>query len=305
MEKLKGAEMPTSIVDRTLIETWLTSTEEGKRLSPEEGRVFMEVAIAHNLNPFCRELHARIQLEDGVRKLILLTGFEVYLSRAAKSGFLDGYSSRLEGEGESLKAVVEIHRKDWTCPYIGEAYFSEVAQRDDKGELLPFWKRSGKYMLRKVCLSQSFRLAFPEVLGGLPYEGAEMPQEKGKEVRVAGKTDNSLEKAHGAEMDSRDTEATLAERIKLLALQNQSLLKPHHVTWIIEQLNQPKSIRQLEGLKAHVERAIEDAKAIPAKATGPEQRAIRRIPPARLRPSRVGSSTVSNDKAAGAEGIVF
>jgi len=272
METTKGATTPAKVVDRALIESWLTNTEEGRKLSPEEGAVLAEVAIEHNLNPFSRELHARIQFEDGVRKLILITGFEVYLKRAAESGLLDGFSTHVEGEGESLKAIAEIHRKDWSCPYIGEAYFSEVAQRDDSGELLPFWKHSGRYMLRKVCLSQSFRLAFPEVLSGLPYEGSEIPPERKTEAQASANHKAVPQAKTGNAEAASVTVAELTESIKTLALTNQANLKPHHVSWIIEQLGQPKSLRQLEGLKAHVEQAIEEGKAGPPAKEARETR---------------------------------
>jgi hypothetical protein len=59
METTEGAATRSKIVDRVLIETWLANTEEGKHLSLDEGKIFTEVAIEHNLNPFSRELHAR------------------------------------------------------------------------------------------------------------------------------------------------------------------------------------------------------------------------------------------------------
>ena len=300
----KGVSAEAKTVDRELIETWLTNTEEGRRLGPEEATVFTEVAIAHNLNPFRRELHARIQIDGGVRKLVLITGFEVYLRRAAESGLLDGYSTHVEGEGEELKAVAEIHRKDWSCPYLGEAYFSEAAQRDEQGELLSFWKRSGRYMLRKVCLAQSFRLAFPEVLGGLPYEGSEVPQETSADAQTSAKPRTPPEAKAGEAEPSGNTVSELVESIKRLALGNQANLKPHHVSWIIGQLNEPKSVRQLEGLKAHVERAIDEATATPPTAEARGQGNVRRIP-SRLRPSRTTQSSGSRDQAAGAEGLIF
>jgi len=301
----KGVSTESKSVDRELIASWLTNTEEGRRLGPEEAKVFTEVAVAHNLNPFRRELHARSQIEEGVRKLVLITGFEVYLRRAAESGLLDGFSTHFEGEGESLKAVAEIHRKDWSCPYIGEAYFSEVAQRDEKGELLPFWKRSGRYMLRKVCLAQSFRLAFPEVLGGLPYEGAEVPQEKNTDAQASPKPHMPPEAEAGkAEPASSPTVSDLVESIKSLTLANQVNLKPHHVSWIIEQLNEPKSVRQLEGLKAHVERTIEEAKATPSTKEARGQGNVRHIP-SRQRPSKTTQGLGPRDQAAGDEGLIF
>jgi hypothetical protein len=311
METTKKAAEQSGTVDRALVETWLKVTEEGKKLTHEEGETFIAVAVAHNLNPFSRELHASIQFDNGARKIVLITGFEVYLKRAAESGLLDGYSARLEGEGDNLKAITEIHRKDWKSPFIGEAYFSEVAQKDEQGELLPFWKRSGRYMLRKVCLSQSFRLAFPEVLAGLPYEGSEVPGMKPEAQTPARPEAAKPTSQPGLAGSPRSPEKSadgaiqgLLEEIKTLALANQGILKPHHLSWIIEQLGQPKSERQLQGLRTHVEKAIAEAKAAPVVQT-PQARGVVRHLPTRQRPRGQGTPPNSGNTAAGAEGLIF
>lgn len=301
----------SGVVDRALVETWLKVTEEGKRLTSEEGEEFIAVAVGHNLDPFKRELHARIQYENGVRKIMLITGFEVYLKRAAESGLLDGYSTRLEGEGDSLKAVAEIHRKDWSCPFVGEAYFSEVAQKDGQGELLPFWKRSGRYMLRKVCLSQSFRLAFPEVLAGLPYEGSEVPGEKPEASPSVSAQDDakpSEKPSASAFPKSPDKRVggplgSLVEEIKTLVLANQGSLEPQHVSWVIGQLNQPKSERQLKGLLVHVQRSIGEVKAPVSAAKPIRQGVVRRFPTASR--NQGNDTGPAHDKAAGAEDMIF
>jgi phage recombination protein Bet len=311
MQTAKNAEAQSGTVDRALVETWLKVTEEGKKLTPDESETFIAVAVAHNLNPFCRELHASIQYDNGARKMMLITGFEVYLKRAAESGLLDGYSARLEGEGDNLKAITEIHRKDWKSPFIGEAYFTEVAQKDEKGELTSFWKRSGRYMLRKVCLSQSFRLAFPEVLAGLPYEGSEVPSGKAEaklsvrpEAAKPASQPFSSSSPRAADKRADDAIGGLVDEIKALALANQGILKPHHLSWIIEQLGQPKSVRQLEGLKVHVEKAVAEAKAAPA-AQNPQGQGVIRHLPTRLRPRGQSTPPNSGNTAAGAEGLIF
>ena len=38
-----------------------------------------------------------------------------------------------------------------------------------------FWSKHPRLMPKKVCISQAFRLAFPDELGGLPYDAAELP----------------------------------------------------------------------------------------------------------------------------------
>ena len=39
-----------------------------------------------------------------------------------------------------------------------------------------FWTKQPRLMLKKVCISQAFRLAFPDELGGLPYDASELPE---------------------------------------------------------------------------------------------------------------------------------
>jgi hypothetical protein len=308
METIENASTNSSTVDRALIETWLHTSEEGKKLTSEESEYFLAVAITHNLNPFKRELYARIQYENGERKYSLVTGFEVYLKRAAETGKLDGYSTRIEGDGEDLKAVAEIYRKDWSHPFIGEAYFIEVAQKNDQGILTPFWNRSKRYMLRKVCLSQSFRLAFPEILAGLPYEASELPysEKNSSENQSQGKSTDAKAKTAN-ENKERTKEISLQElisEIRALVIDNRSILSDDHASWIMSQLNQPKTQPQLAGLLKHVRNAIAEAKTTLQGKQSPQQSSVRRFPGVGRSPS-TDSTKTTKPMAAGAEGVTF
>jgi hypothetical protein len=68
-----------------------------------------------------------------------------------------------------MKAVVTVHRKDWSHPFTHEAYKVEVAQNT------PIWTKMPRFMLKKVAIGQAFRLAFPEQMGGMPYMEEELP----------------------------------------------------------------------------------------------------------------------------------
>jgi hypothetical protein len=105
----------------------------------------------------------------------VIVGYEVYLKRAERTGRLDGWSSRIEGSSNDMKAIVTIHRKDWAEPLEHEAFFEEAAQLKKDGALTAFWIKQPRLMLKKVCISQAFRLCFPDELGGLPYDAAELP----------------------------------------------------------------------------------------------------------------------------------
>ena len=49
--------------------------------------------------------------EGEYRRMSIVVGYEVYLKRAERTGKLDGWSTRIEGEGENMKAIVEIHQE--------------------------------------------------------------------------------------------------------------------------------------------------------------------------------------------------
>lgn len=70
-----------------------------------------------------------------------------------------------------MKAVVEIHRKDWATPFRHEVPWLEAAQYSREGKLTAFWRRLPQFQLKKSAISQGFRLAFPDDLGGLPDNG--------------------------------------------------------------------------------------------------------------------------------------
>src|SRR5215210_1725659 len=107
----------------------------------------IEVARAFNLNPFKREVH--FPAYNGELKIIV--GYEVYLKRAEATGKLDGWNVEIQGVGADMKAVVTVHRKDWSHPFTHEAYKSEVAQSS------PIWQKMPRFMLKKVAIGQAFR----------------------------------------------------------------------------------------------------------------------------------------------------
>lgn len=162
--------------------------------------MFMNIAKSYGLNPFKREVHwVKYQNNPGQ----IIVGYETYLKRAERTGLLDGWKCWIEGEGSSAKAVIEIHRKDQAQPFVWEVYREEF----DKGQSV--WKQMWRFMLKKVAISQGFRLAFPEEMGGMPY----IPEE------INGRTSEELPKTEileptpedVAEMDRYAKEITTLE----------------------------------------------------------------------------------------------
>lgn len=136
----------------------------GNKLPDHQRKQFLEICRAFALNPFKREIYAVPYGND----FNIIVGFEVYLKRAERSGKLSGWKVWTEGEGNQIKAVIEIHRRDFDFPFTHEVYLSEYST----GKAM--WAKSPKTMIKKVAMSQGFRLCFPDELGGLPYTDEEM-----------------------------------------------------------------------------------------------------------------------------------
>ena len=147
-----------------------------KSLSDAEIQQFIQTALAGNLDPFKREIYIAVYGEGDNRKISILTGYQVYLKRAERTGKLDGWGARIDGNGNQMKAIVEIFRKDWSHSFIHEVYWEEAVQKKKSGEPTQFWAKQPRFQLRKVAMAQAFRLVFPDELGGLPYEAAELPE---------------------------------------------------------------------------------------------------------------------------------
>jgi len=162
------------IAKQTILD-YLAAVGLASELTQSETLQFVSVCQAFGLNPFKREVYATVYGEGSSRRFSVIVGFETYLKRGERTGRLDGWSSRIEGEGPSMKAVVEIHRKDWSQPLIHEAFFVEAVQKKKDGTPTSFWQKMPRLMLKKVGVSQAFRMAFADELGGLPYDASELP----------------------------------------------------------------------------------------------------------------------------------
>lgn len=160
------------------------SIEDVKRFiapnaTDKELYMFMGIAKSYNLNPFKREIHF---IKYGSSPGQTVVGYETYIKRAEKTGFLDGW----ECTTDEKKAYVTIYRKDRAKPFKWEVDFSEF----NTGQST--WKKMPKFMLKKVAIAQAFRLCFPEDLGGLPY----MPEE------ITGGTSEELPKEEEKLLDA-------------------------------------------------------------------------------------------------------
>lgn len=143
-----------------------------KEATDQELTLGLQIAKTCGLNPIKREVYF---IKYGNNPMMVVTGYEVYLKRAEASGQYDGMELTSEGniKDGSLKAMIKVYRKDWTRPLVHEVYYSEYVQSKSDGTPNKFWKEKPVTMIKKVAISQGFRMAFPEQLQGLPYTSDE------------------------------------------------------------------------------------------------------------------------------------
>jgi len=157
------------------VETLTIALDEAKKMfcptaSDKEMQLFGAICQRYNLDPYKREVYI---VKYAEAPATILVGYEVYLKRAERSGHWDGFEVITEGEGNNLKAIVKVFRKDWNHPLIHEAYYSEYVQygkkKDGTKYVNKFWNEKPRTMIKKVAISQAFRMAFPDELGEMPY----------------------------------------------------------------------------------------------------------------------------------------
>lgn len=158
-----------------------------QKLTEPERVQFVEIAQAYQLNPFKREIYCNTYGQGQNRTTSIITGYEVYIKRAERTGQLNGWHVEIDGnvKDNTLRAVITIYRKDWDKPFIHEVYFEEVCQKTKDGRLNSIWAKMPRFMTKKVAIAQGFRLCFSDELGGMPYTADELPQEVEKaEVKL-------------------------------------------------------------------------------------------------------------------------
>lgn len=164
--------------DKVLIE-YLDVMGISPKLEEKEKIQFLNIAKTFGLNPFKREIFCTVYGSGEYKQLSIITGYEVYIKRAERSGQLDGWNAVTTGSVEinDLKAIVTIYRKDRKHPFVWEVFYNECVQRKKDGTVTQFWQKAN-FMTKKVAISQAFRLCFSDELGGMPYTSDEMPQQE-------------------------------------------------------------------------------------------------------------------------------
>ncbi len=167
-----------SVNDKVLIE-YLDVMGISPKLEEKEKIQFLNIAKTFGLNPFKREIFCTVYGSGEYKQLSIITGYEVYIKRAERSGQLDGWHATTTGSvaNNDLKATITIYRKDRQHPFVWEVFYDECVQKTKAGVVTKFWEKAN-FMTKKVGISQAFRLCFSDELGGMPYTSDEMPNEE-------------------------------------------------------------------------------------------------------------------------------
>jgi phage recombination protein Bet len=172
-ELVKRAEEAGSIaLNPKTVKAYLSQTA-----TEQEIALFLNQCAMFGLNPFKREIYL---IKYGSQPATFVVGYEVYLKRADRSEKWNGLESGTSGEGKDLKAWAKVYRKDWTAPLYHEVYLEEYVQKKADGSPTRFWSEKPRTMLKKVAISQAFRMAFPDEFSGMPYTADEMPVDQEK-----------------------------------------------------------------------------------------------------------------------------
>lgn len=154
-------------VTTEMVSKYLQTFGVGKGLNQNEMEAFVMQAVHHQLDPLKREIHVVVYTDQETkeRTLSIMTGYEVYLRRAEKSGLLEWWDCEIKNEDDftKMKAVLTVKRRDRQEAWTWTVWYNEA----NTGMAL--WKKMPRLMLRKCAIAQGFRLYFPEVLGGAPY----------------------------------------------------------------------------------------------------------------------------------------
>ncbi len=150
---------------------------------------FLGVARSCGLNPFKREIY--LIKYDAKAAARVVVGYETYLKRGARAKGYRGFEVWTEPENSKnpTKACCRIHIDGWAKPFYHEIYVDEYVQTfwDDKARktvITKMWRKMLVTMSKKVVVSQTFRMAFPEEMAGMPYCDAEIPHEETKDAEA-------------------------------------------------------------------------------------------------------------------------
>ncbi len=163
---------------------WLEATGNLKKFTEQEKNMFLAMCGELRLNPFRHEVYG-VKYKDNFN---IIVGYEVYIKKAQAYALENGIkfswdANKFDGSGADMSCTCEIRRSDWGEPFSLTVWRAEY----DLGNSM--WNTKPRTMLRKVAISQAFRLCFPDVLGGMPYTEEEIGIGEPYERNVTDKND--------------------------------------------------------------------------------------------------------------------
>ena len=160
-----------------------------QKLNDEEKLQVVEVAQACGLKPFKREIYCNTYGEGQYRQTSIITGYEVYIKRAERTGKLNGWTVDVDGEGDDMKATITIYRKDWDKPFKHVAFLPECIQYSKKtGKPNSICAKFPCFIPRKAAIAEGLVLCFPDKWGAIPSPPADPPEPKKAEKKTAAKS---------------------------------------------------------------------------------------------------------------------
>ena len=155
--------------------------------SDAEFAVLMEIARVRRLNPMLRQVYFVQRWDKAKSRMVWATQVSIDGLRAIaeRTGLYEGQDEPEftdDANGRPRVCKVRVHRKGWSRPACGVAYFSECVQTTKDGTPTQFWQKMPHTMLAKVAEAFAIRKAFPEDTANL-YTNEEMPPEDGGDER--------------------------------------------------------------------------------------------------------------------------
>ena len=240
-------------VDMKMITEFLDTTGLTKQLLPKEKATFVNMAQLFGLNPFKREIYCTVYGTGDYRTCAIVTGYEVYLKRAERTGKMDGWECAITGKGDDMAATVTIYRKDWGHPFKHTVYYRECVQINKKtGKPNSVWGKMPSFMTKKVAIAQAFRLCFPDEFGGMPYTNDEIVN------------DDEIKNMKSANADTTKTEQPVSDE-KASEVFDNGLKSPRQI--LQEMVN--KYVNDIPSAgKALIEQALNDTNTPDEKFEG-------------------------------------
>lgn len=202
------------VIDMKTITDYMDAQGLTSSLEPKEKTMFINIAKEYGLNPFKREIYCTAYGQGQYRKCAIVTGYEVYIKRAERTGKLDGWNVEISGslKDGTLAATIIIHRKDWSHEFKHTAYYCECVQTNKEGKPNQVWSKQPIFMTKKVAVAQGFRLCFSDEFGGMPYTNDELGVEPVVEKNITpAEQTKTLEEPTQTEIESE----LLGDREKL------------------------------------------------------------------------------------------